>query len=60
MKSDKERIKELEGKIYEMESTHGTDTHRYANMDHPRFKGKPGNPYIPLDTNGNLRKGYVG
>lgn len=60
MKSDEERIRELEDKIYEMESTHGDGKYRYANMDHPRFKGKPGNPYIPLDANGNLQKGYVG
>ena len=60
--SDKERIKELEAKIYEMESTHTSSDgkYRYANMNHPRFKGKKGNPYLPLDENGNLRQGVVG
>ena len=62
MKSDKERIKELEDRLYELESTFtSTDgKYQYAKMDHPRFKGKSGNPYIPLDVDGNLQQGYVG
>lgn len=32
----------------------------YANREHPYWSGKQGNPYIPLDINGNLQKGYVG
>ena len=59
--SDKQKIKELEAKVLDLESIHTTsDGCRYANMNHPRFKGKKGNPYMPLDENDNLRKGYVG
>ncbi len=59
--SDKEKIKELKARILELESIHVSSSgHRYANMNHPRFKGKKGNPYLPLDANGNLRHGYVG
>lgn len=32
----------------------------YANTEHPYWKTQTGNPYLPLDENGNLRKGYVG
>ena len=59
--SDKERIQELEAKILEMESTYTTpDGTKYANREHPKFKGKPGNPYIPLDKDGNMQQGIVG
>lgn len=59
--SDKERIKELEAQIWELESIYTTvDGNKYANRDHPRFKGKPGNPYIPLDEDGNMQHWIVG
>lgn len=32
----------------------------YANTDHPYWKDKPGNPYLPLDASGNMQRGYVG
>ena len=60
-KVDKEKIKELEAKVLELESIHVDSAgNRYANMNHPRFKGKKGNPWLTLDENDNLRKGYVG
>ena len=60
--SDKERIEELEAKILELESTYTSHDgkYKYANRDHPRFKDKPGNPYIPLDKDGNMQHGIVG
>jgi hypothetical protein len=59
--SDKKKIKELQARILELESIHVSSSgYRYANMNHPRFRGKKGNPYLPLDENDNLRKGYVG
>jgi len=55
------RVKELEGQLYEMESTYTTaNGTKYANRDHPRFKNKKGNPYLPLDADGNLQHGFVG
>jgi hypothetical protein len=55
------RIIELEAKILELESTwkdhHGN---KYIVRDHPRWAGKEGNPYLPLDENGNMRKGFLG
>lgn len=32
----------------------------YANTTHPYWSDKPGNPYLPLDENGNKRKGFIG
>ena len=61
MKSDQERIKELEDKIWDLESTYtGYGGTKYARRDHPRWNNQNGNPYLPLDENGNMRKGYVG
>jgi len=32
----------------------------FANRNHPYWNDKSGNPYIQLDSNGNMQKGYVG
>lgn len=62
LKELKRRIEELENKIYDMESTYSSPDgkYKYPVRGHPRWKGQDGNPYLPLDENGNMRKGYVG
>lgn len=56
-----QKNRELEKKIEELKSTY-TDSYgnKYPNMNHPKWKNQNGNPYIPLDYNGNMQKGYVG
>lgn len=66
--TDAEYIKQLEAKVaaleaelYERDSTM-TDSqgNKYPVRNHPRWRGKKGNPYLPLDKDGNMQQGYVG
>lgn len=58
---NEEKIKELEKKVYELETTITDGSgNTYARRDHPTWNYQSGNPYIPLDQNGNMRKGYIG
>ena len=56
-----ERLQEVQDLIYEISST--TVDHagnKYPIPGHPRWVGQPGNPYLPLNNDGTMRKGYVG
>lgn len=60
-----ERVRELEAQVAELESTFTVPdgkggAYKYPRRDHPRFNSQPGNPYLPLDSDGRMKKGYVG
>jgi len=57
----KEQLKKAQDLIYEMESTTVDGSGRkYPVRGHPRWDGQQGNPYLPLNDDGTMRKGYVG
>jgi len=32
----------------------------YANLSHPYWSGKQGNPYLPLNEDGTLKQAFIG